>query len=331
MSFSSYAAPVIRSGIHNSITDTIGETPLIRIRKLIPTEAILLAKMEGLNPLGSVKDRIGLAMIDAAEREGRLGPDGVVIESTSGNTGIALAMVCATRGYRCVLTMPDSMSIERRKVLQALGAELILTPAVEGMKGAIAAAERFLADTGVGFMPQQFNNPVNPEIHRRTTAEEIWTATEGRVDILISGVGTGGTITGVSEVLRSRRSGFQAIAVEPAQSPVISQAFAGEPLRPGPHMIQGIGAGFLPAVLDLSVIDEVLPVDQADAIAWGRRAAREEGLFVGLSSGAALKAASVVAARPGNAGKLIVIILPSNGERYLSSVLFSHLSDGTKA
>lgn len=312
--------------IYDDITQTIGNTPLVRIRKLIDSKAVVLGKLEGANPLASVKDRIGLAMIEAGERDGKIKPDTVIIEPTSGNTGISLAFVCAARGYKCVLTMPESMSLERRKVLLALGAELVLTPAEGGMPGAITRAEELLAETPNGFMPQQFNNPANPEIHRTTTAEEIWNDTDGDVDILISGVGTGGTITGIAEALKGRKDGFKVFAIEPVQSPVISQTQAGDPIKPGPHKIQGIGAGFIPQVFDLDLVDEVIQVDQADAVDMARRAAKEEGLFVGISSGAALVAAAVVAARPESAGKTMVVILPDFGERYLSSVLFEDLA-----
>ena len=312
--------------IFQDITETTGRTPLVRIRKLIRGKATVLAKLEGHNPLSSVKDRIGLAMIEAAEREGKINEKTLIVEPTSGNTGIALAFVAAARGYRLLLTMPESMSLERRKVLKALGAELVLTPAAEGMKGAINKAGEILANTPGAFMPQQFENPANPEIHRRTTAEEIWADTEGKADILVSGVGTGGTITGVAEVIKSRKPSFKAIAVEPAQSPILTQTLAGQPLKPGPHKIQGIGAGFVPKVLNLKIVDEVIAVDQAEAIDWARRAAREEGIFVGISSGAALRAAGIAAARPDSAGKMIVVILPSFGERYLSTVLFEHLT-----
>ncbi len=313
--------------IYEDITETIGRTPLVKVRKLIRSEAIVLAKMESLNPMGSVKDRIGLSMIDAAEAEGKINSDTTIIEPTSGNTGIALAFVCAARGYKCILTMPDSMSTERRKVLRALGAELVLTPAAEGMPGAIAKAEQLLTETPGGFVPQQFNNPANPEVHRRTTAEEIWEDTDGNVDVLISGVGTGGTITGIAEVFKERKSDFKAIAVEPTQSAILTQSLAGDQLAPGPHKIQGIGAGFVPNVLNMDVVDEVIQVNQDDAIEWARRAAREEGLFVGISSGAVLKAADVVAQRPESSGKTIVVIIPSFGERYLSSVLFDYLGE----
>jgi cysteine synthase A len=311
--------------IFDDATQLIGNTPLVRVRKLITSQAIVLAKLEGQNPMSSVKDRIGLAMIEAAERDGRLKKDTVIVEPTSGNTGIALAFVAAVRGYRIILTMPESMSIERRKVLKALGAEVVLTPPPLGMKGAIAKAEEIAKEIPNSWIPQQFNNPANPEVHRRTTAEEIWRDTDGKVDILIAGIGTGGTITGVAEVLKGRKTSFKAIAVEPVQSPVLTQTRAGEPLKPSPHKIQGLGAGFVPQVLKLELIDEVVQVDSEDAILWARRAAKEEGLFVGISSGAALKAASVVAARPENAGKTIVVIIPDFGERYLSSALFANI------
>ena len=313
--------------IYDDITQTIGNTPLVRIRKLIRSEATVLAKMESLNPMGSVKDRIGLSMIEAAERDGKIGPDTIIIEPTSGNTGIALAFVCAARGYRCILTMPESMSVERRKVLRAMGAEVVLTPAADGMPGAIRRAERLLAETPHGFVPQQFNNPANPEVHRRTTAEEIWRDTDGEVDFLVAGVGTGGTITGIAEALKERKPSFRAVAVEPVQSPVLSQTRAKDPLAPGSHKIQGIGAGFVPDVTNMDVIDEILQVDQEEAMDWARRAATEEGLFVGISSGAALRAAAEVAARPEAAGKTIVVIIPSFGERYLSTPLFEHLGE----
>jgi cysteine synthase len=313
------------NAIYDSITKTIGHTPLIRLNKLIRSKATVLVKMESRNPLASVKDRIGLAMIEDAEKCGRITSRTLIVEPTSGNTGIALAFVCAARGYRLLLTMPESMSVERRKVLKALGAELVLTPASEGMKGAINKAAELVAVEADSFMPQQFENPANPEVHRRTTAEEIWADTNGQVDILVSGVGTGGTITGVADVIKQRRPSFKAIAVEPAQSPVLSQTVAGQPVQPGPHKIQGIGAGFVPPVLNLSLVDEVLTVDQAEAVDWARRAARDEGLFVGISSGAALRAAAIVAERPENAGKVIVAVAPSFGERYLSSVLFENL------
>jgi cysteine synthase A len=310
--------------IYDDITQTVGGTPLVKIRRLITSEATVLGKLECFNPLGSVKDRIGVAMIDAAERDGKLSAGATVIEPTSGNTGIALAFVCAARGYKCVLTMPESMSIERRRVLRALGAEVVLTPADAGMPGAIEKAEQLTKETAGAFMPQQFNNPANPEIHRKTTAEEIWNDTDGRVDIVIAGVGTGGTITGIAEALKQRKGDLQAIAVEPVQSPVLSQTQAGEDVKPGPHSIQGIGAGFVPKVLNMEVVDEIIKIDQADAMDFARRAATEEGLFVGISSGAVLKAADIVAGRAESAGKTIVVILPDFGERYLTSPLFDN-------
>jgi len=312
--------------IYNDVTELIGNTPLVRIRKLFTSQAIVLAKLESRNPMASVKDRIGLAMIQDAERTGKINKDTVIIEPTSGNTGIALAFVAAARGYQLILTMPDSMSVERRKVLLALGAKVVLTPAAQGMKGAIAKAEELARETPNSWIPQQFNNPANPAIHRATTAEEIWNDTDGQVDILISGIGTGGTLTGVAEVLKARKPGFKAIAVEPTQSAVLTATKAGETPKPGPHKIQGIGAGFVPAVLRMDLVDEVVQVDSEEALIWARRAAREEALFVGISSGAALKAASVVAARPENAGKTIVAIIPSFGERYLSTALFADLN-----
>ena len=311
--------------IYDDITQMIGNTPLVRIGKLISSSATILGKLECFNPLGSVKDRIGLAMIDAAEREGKISAGSAIIEPTSGNTGIALAFICAARGYSCILTMPESMSVERRQVLRALGAEVVLTPAEGGMPGAIAKAEELVEQTAGAFMPQQFNNPANPEIHRETTAREIWDDTDGEVDIVIAGVGTGGTITGVAKAIKERKADFKAIAVEPVQSPVLTQSQAGEELVPGPHKIQGIGAGFVPNVLDMKLVDEVIKVDQDDAIDFTRRAATEEGLFLGISSGAALKAAELVASRSENSGKTIVVILPDFGERYLTSPLFEHL------
>ncbi len=305
--------------IFDDITQTIGNTPLVRIRRMINSDATVLAKLEFFNPLSSVKDRIGLAMIEAAEKSGKLVSGGQIIEPTSGNTGIALAFVCAARGYRLTLTMPASMSIERRKVLRALGAEIVLTPAERGMTGAIERARELLTERPGSIMPQQFENPANPDIHRRTTAEEIWRDTDGNVDYLVSGVGTGGTITGVSEVIKARRPSFKAIAVEPTASPVLSGG------KPGPHKIQGIGAGFVPAILNTGIIDEVIQVSNEDAMAYARRAAQEEGLFVGISSGAALWAAEQVAKRPEAAGKTIVAIIPSAGERYLSTALFADI------
>jgi cysteine synthase A len=322
---------VLVARIYEDITQTVGNTPLVKIHRLIRSEATVLAKLEGFNPMASVKDRIGVSMIEAAERSGALRAGMTVVEPTSGNTGIALAFVCAARGYRCILTMPESMSAERRKVLRALGAELVLTPAADGMPGAITKAEKLLEETPEGFMPQQFNNPANPEVHRRTTGEEIWRDTDGQVDVVVAGVGTGGTITGVAEALKARKPDVRAVAVEPAQSPVLTQTRQRKALQPGPHTIQGIGAGFVPKVLDLDVVDEVICVEGADAMDTARRAAREEGLFVGISSGAALKAADVVAARGASAGKTLVVILPDFGERYLSSALLEHLDDASVA
>jgi len=309
--------------IYENIIGTMGGTPLVRINRIIPREqATVLAKCEFFNPLSSVKDRIGVSMIDAAERDGKIDRDTVIVEPTSGNTGIALAFVCAARGYKLVLTMPESMSIERRRLLKALGAQVALTPAGDGMKGAIARAEQILSEHKKSFMPQQFENPANPEIHRKTTAEEIWADTKGAADILISGVGTGGTLTGVSEVIKSRKPSFKSIAVEPAASPVIAQALHNEPLKPGRHKIQGLGAGFIPKNLNLKVVDEALSVTDDEAFEWARRLHKEEGIFGGISSGAAIAAAAKVAARPESKGKVIVAILPSIGERYLSTPLF---------
>ena len=304
--------------IYDDITKTIGNTPLIRLNRVTEgLDATVVAKVESFNPLGSVKDRIGVSMIEAAEKAGHIKNDTIILEPTSGNTGIALAFVCASRGYRLVLVMPETMSIERRKLLKALGAELVLTPGPLGMKGAVAKAEEMLAeDPRYYYIPQQFRNPANPEIHRKTTAEEIWRDTDGKVDILVAGVGTGGTITGVADVIKSRKPGFKAIAVEPAASPVLGGG------KPGPHKIQGIGAGFVPDVLRLDLVDEIVPVTNEDAFATARRLAREEGLVVGTSCGAATWAALSVAARPENRGKLIVVILPDTGERYLSTELF---------
>lgn len=306
-----------------NIVSTIGRTPLVKINRIINSDAHVYAKLEFFNPLSSVKDRIGLSMIEAAERDGRLKPGTTVIEPTSGNTGIGLAFVCAAKGYKLTLTMPESMSMERRQILKALGASLVLSPAADGMKGAIAAADKLLTETPNSFMPQQFANPANPEVHRRTTAEEIWKDTDGKVDFLVSGIGTGGTITGVGEVIKSRKPSFKCIAIEPEASPVISQKMAGKPLQPGRHMIQGIGAGFVPEILNLQVIDEVQHITNDDAFAWARRASREEGILCGISSGAALCVADRLARRPENRGKVIVAILPSAGERYLSTPLFA--------
>ena len=305
-----------------SITDTIGATPLVRLNRITAgLPATIALKGEFKNPLGSVKDRIGRAMIDDAERQGILKPGGRIIEPTSGNTGIALAFVAAARGYRLTLTMPESMSVERRTLLALLGAELVLTPAKDGMKGAIRRAEELLGESPGAWMPQQFSNPANPEVHRRTTAEEIWTDTDGAIDIFVAAVGTGGTLTGVSEVIKSRRPGLRSIAVEPKDSPVITQTLRGEPLVPGPHKIQGTGAGFVPKNLSLDVIDEVIQVSNEDAITTARRLAAEEGLLVGISTGANVWAALQVAARPENSGRLIVTIGCSTGERYLSTAL----------
>jgi cysteine synthase len=307
--------------IANDVTELIGNTPLVRIRRMAQgAPADLLAKLEFYNPAHSVKDRIGLAMIEAAEAAGKISADTIIVEPTSGNTGIALAMVCAARGYRCRLVMPDTMSNERRMLLRAYGAELVLTPGSEGMLGAIRRAEEIVAQDPRCFMPQQFNNPANPEVHRRTTAEEIWRDTDGKVDILVAGIGTGGTITGVGEVIKARKPGFQVIAVEPEASPILSKG------TKGPHPIQGIGAGFIPKVLNTEVYDEVVTVKNDDAFETARVAAREEGLLVGISSGAALWAALQVARRPENAGKMIVTIIPSFGERYLSTPLYANLA-----
>lgn len=316
-------ASKVSNQTHGDITQRIGNTPLVQLRRMTGgCVARVLAKMENLNPLWSVKDRIGRAMIDAAERDGLIGKDTVIIEPTSGNTGIGLAFVCAARGYKLMVTMPESMTVERRRMLKALGAELLLTPAAEGMPGAVREAEQLAADNPNYFMPQQFKNPANPEVHRKTTAEEIWRDTDGAVDIVVSGVGTGGTITGVGEVLKSRKPEVRMVAVEPVASPVISQRLAGEELKPGKHTIQGIGAGFIPDVLNLEVIDEVVQVQDEDAAETARRLAKEEGLMCGISSGAAAWAALQVARRVENRDKVIVVVLPDLGERYLSTKLF---------
>ncbi len=317
---------VLMAKIYNDITETIGNTPLVRVNNLIKGGATVLAKMESFNPMASVKDRIALSMVNAAEAEGKVSKGSTIIEPTSGNTGIGLALICAARGYKCVVTMPESMSIERRKVVRALGAEIILTPAEKGMTGAINAAQELLDKTPGAFMPQQFTNPANPDAHRKTTAVEILEDTDNNLDIFISGVGTGGTITGNIDTLKQKLPNIKSIAVEPLQSPVISQFKDGETLVPGPHKIQGIGAGFIPEVLEIDIIDETIKVDQVDAIEMARRAACEEGLFVGISSGAALKAAEEVAMRPENKDKTIVVILPDFGERYLSSPLFDNIT-----
>jgi cysteine synthase A len=307
--------------IAEDITKLIGNTPLVRLNRVTDgAGATVAAKLEYFNPLGSVKDRIGVSMIDAAERDGKIDSETIILEPTSGNTGIALAFVCAARGYKCTLVMPETMSIERRALLKALGAQLVLTPGPGGMPGAIAKAEEMAAENPHYLIPQQFENPANPEIHRRTTAEEIWRDTGGKVDIFVGGVGTGGTITGVGQVIKSRKPGFTVVAVEPAASAVLS----GKPK--GPHPIQGIGAGFVPGVLDTSVIDEIITVENQDAIDTARRLAREEGVFAGISSGAAVWAAVQLAKRPENAGKLIVVVLPSTGERYLSTPTYADLA-----
>lgn len=308
---------LLMSKIYKSIEETIGNTPLVELSKIAQNAfGKVVAKLESFNPCSSVKDRIGYAMIKAAEEQGLIDKDTIIVEPTSGNTGIALAFVCASRGYKLILTMPESMSIERRKILKALGAELVLTPAEKGMRGAIEEAERIRNLYPKTFMPQQFKNPANVEIHRKTTAEEIWNDTDGKVDILVSGVGTGGTITGVSEVIKKRKKDFKAIAVEPAKSPVLSGG------QPSPHKIQGIGAGFIPDILNKDIIDEIIKVEEEDAIITARRLAKEEGILCGISSGAATWAALQVAKRPENKDKLIVVILPDTGERYLSTILY---------
>ena len=307
--------------IANDVTELVGNTPLVRIRRLSDgARAEIVAKLEFFNPAHSVKDRIGVSMIVAAEQAGMIKPDTIILEPTSGNTGIALAFVCAARGYKCVLTMPETMSMERRQLLRAYGAELVLTPGSEGMAGALRKADEMAAADPRYFIPQQFTNPANPEIHRQTTAEEIWGDTDGKADILVAGVGTGGTITGVGEVIKARKPSFRCVAVEPDASPVLSGG------QKGPHVIQGIGAGFVPDVLNTHIYDEVVRVKNEDALETARRMAREEGLLVGISSGAAMWAALQVARRPEGEGKLIVVIIPSFGERYLSTALFAELA-----
>jgi cysteine synthase A len=312
-------------GLALDITKTIGGTPLVKLDKSVEgIDATILAKCEFFNPLSSVKDRIGLAMINAAEKAGKITPGkSVLIEPTSGNTGIALAFVAAARGYKLILTMPDTMSVERRKMLAALGADLVLTPGAEGMKGAINKANELAASNPNSFVPGQFENPANPQIHRETTAEEIWRDTDGKVDIFVAGVGTGGTISGVGQVLKERNPNVKIIAVEPTDSPVITQTLQHLPLKPGPHKIQGIGAGFVPKNLDLSVVDEVVQITNDQALEWGRKIAKTEGILAGISSGANLCAAYQVASRPENKGKVIVTVFCSTGERYLSTLLFS--------
>jgi cysteine synthase A len=308
--------------IHSDIISTVGRTPLIKLNRIaVDVPATIALKAEFFNPLGSVKDRIGLAMIAAAERDGILSPKTTIIEPTSGNTGIALAFVAAARGYPLILTMPETMSLERRTLLALLGAKLVLTPGAEGMKGAIRKAEEIHTEVADSWIPQQFNNPANPEVHRQTTAEEIWADTEGRADVLVAAVGTGGTITGVSEVIKSRKQDFQSVAVEPEDSPVITQTRNGEPVKPGPHKIQGTGAGFVPNNLNLEILDDVITVSNDAAVETARRLALEEGILVGISTGANVWAALQVARRPEHRGKLIVTIGCSTGERYLSTAL----------
>jgi cysteine synthase A len=312
-----------RGKIYDDITQTIGHTPLVRLRRVAGNaKATVVAKLESFNPLWSVKDRIGVSMIEAAEREGKVKQGTTIVEPTSGNTGIGLAFTCAAKGYRLIVTMPETMSLERRRLLKAFGAEVVLTPGEKGMAGAIARAKELLDSIPNSYMPQQFENPANPEIHRRTSAEEIWNDTAGKVDILISGIGTGGTLTGVSEVIKKRKPTFKAIAVEPVTSPVIAQKMQGQEMKPGRHRIQGIGAGFIPKILNLDMVDEVIQVKDDDAFEIARRMAREEGILSGISSGAAVWAALQVANRPENAGKLIVAVLPDLGERYLSTPLY---------
>ncbi len=313
----------VRGKIYDDITQTIGNTPLIRLRRVSAgCVAEVVAKLENFNPLWSVKDRIGVAMIDAAEADGKILEGTVIVEPTSGNTGIALAFTCAARGYKLMVTMPESMSMERRRLLKAFGAEIVLTPASEGMPGAVRRAEEIVKDHPNAFMPQQFKNPANPEIHRRTTAEEIWRDSDGQIDILVCGVGTGGTITGCGERLKELNPDLKVIAVEPVTSPVLTQKLNNQAIKPGPHKIQGIGAGFVPDVLNTEVIDEVIQVTDEEAFGMARRLAKEEGMLVGISCGAAATGALQVARRPENAGKMVVVVLPDLGERYLSTPLY---------
>ncbi len=312
-----------RGKVYDSITECVGNTPLIRMRRITDgAPASVLGKLENFNPLWSVKDRIGVAMIEDAERQGKIREGTVIIEPTSGNTGIGLAFTCAAKGYKLLVTMPETMSLERRRLLKAFGAEIVLTAGDQGMRGAVTKAEELVREHPNAYMPMQFNNPANPEIHRRTTAEEIWRDTSGRIDFFVSGVGTGGTITGVGEVLKARNPQVKIVAVEPATSPVISQKMAGQEIKPGRHKIQGIGAGFIPGILNIGIIDEVILVQDDDAFAVARRLAKEEGMLCGISCGAATHAALELAHRPENAGKIIVVILPDLGERYLSTPLY---------
>ncbi len=308
--------------LFKDITETVGNTPLVRINRIIQADAEVYVKLEFFNPLSSVKDRIGVAMIEAGEKAGKINKDTTIIEPTSGNTGIALAFVCAAKGYKLTLTMPESMSVERRSLLKAMGSKLVLTPAEKGMPGAIAAASKLVEETPNSFMPQQFMNPANPEVHRKTTAEEIWNDTDGKADFLICGIGTGGTITGVGEAIKKRKPEFKCIAIEPEASPVLTQTRSDQEVKPGPHKIQGIGAGFVPEILNMDIIDEVIKVSNEESFSWARRASLEEGILCGISSGAALYAADLVARRPENKGKMIIAVLASAGERYLSTPLF---------
>jgi cysteine synthase A len=315
-----------RGRIYDDITRCVGHTPLVKMQRACgDAKATVVAKLESFNPLWSVKDRIGVAMIDAAERDGKINKNTHIVEPTSGNTGIGLAFVCAARGYKLTVTMPETMTVERRKLLKALGARIVLTPGDKGMNGAIAKADEIFKELGGepnAFMPQQFKNPANPEIHRKTTAEEIWRDSEGKIDILVSGIGTGGTITGCGEVLKAKKPSLKVVAVEPVLSPVITQKLNNQEIKPGRHKIQGIGAGFIPGVLNLKIIDEVFQVNDDDAFAMARKLARDEGWMVGISCGAAAHAAVQIAQRPENAGKLIVVVLPDLGERYLSTPLY---------